>query len=239
MKQTKAMVFGFSLALLLFIGNLTIAANPNGEPFKAVWQAISDLQNQINIIELTPGPQGPAGPQGPQGEKGEPGTDGQDGAQGLPGKDGLSVHLFDGNNQDLGILLDADLYNGGITRQFRTYLPDENVIVSFFLTHQQRKVQFADGGVSSGIFFEGLNCTGNPSFRIPHSSPHMVYRMISETISPRYFTFLNDEGDILTKSYFDGAICQNFVSPQLQYGYALREISIPFTEPIAWPLEIR
>lgn len=36
----------------------------------------ADLQNQIDNIQLTPGPQGPAGPQGPQGPTGEDGVDG-------------------------------------------------------------------------------------------------------------------------------------------------------------------
>ena len=53
-----------------------------------------DLQNQINNIELTPGPQGEVGPQGPQGEKGDigpiglPGPQGEAGAQGIQGEKG-------------------------------------------------------------------------------------------------------------------------------------------------------
>ena len=38
----------------------------SGFPF-LVCMAIADLQNQINHIQSTPGPQGPAGPQGPSG----------------------------------------------------------------------------------------------------------------------------------------------------------------------------
>lgn len=44
-----------------------------------------NLQNQIDTIELTPGPEGPEGPEGPQGP---PGVDGATGADGLPGTDG-------------------------------------------------------------------------------------------------------------------------------------------------------
>lgn len=46
-----------------------------------------NLQDQINTIELVPGPQGPQGDPGPQGI---PGTDGQPGADGQDGKDGLN-----------------------------------------------------------------------------------------------------------------------------------------------------
>jgi len=54
----------------------------------------ADLQNQINNIELTPGPQGPAGPQGPvgltgaTGPQGLPGNNGTDGATGPQGPQG-------------------------------------------------------------------------------------------------------------------------------------------------------
>jgi len=48
----------------------------------------NDLQNQINTIELTPGPPGPTGGTGP------PGTPGTDGAPGPPGADGAASSGF-------------------------------------------------------------------------------------------------------------------------------------------------
>lgn len=36
----------------------------NGQPFLEIWTAINNLQNQINNIQLTPGPQGPKGDPG-------------------------------------------------------------------------------------------------------------------------------------------------------------------------------
>lgn len=47
-----------------------------------------EVDNAIEEIELTPGPQGPQGPQGIQGEPGPAGADGKDGQDGAPGKDG-------------------------------------------------------------------------------------------------------------------------------------------------------
>lgn len=51
-----------------------------GNPFLLIWEAIYALQDaviflqeQIDNIELIPGPPGPEGPQGPQGEQGIPG----------------------------------------------------------------------------------------------------------------------------------------------------------------------
>ncbi|MGB8215763.1 MAG: hypothetical protein WCE94_00515 [Candidatus Methanoperedens sp.] len=87
-------------------------AQPSGTPFQALWDAINgttskfaDLQQQINNIQLTPGPQGPQGPQGlkgdtgatgaigPQGPKGDTGATGATGAigpQGLKGDTGAT-----------------------------------------------------------------------------------------------------------------------------------------------------
>src|SRR3990172_7796458 len=54
--------------------------------------ADEDLQNQLNNIQLTPGPPGPQGepgPAGPQGPQGEPGPVGAIGPQGPQGEVGL------------------------------------------------------------------------------------------------------------------------------------------------------
>lgn len=48
-------------------------SNPN---LRTLWNAITNLQTQIDAIELTPGPQGPPGPQGVPGPQGPPGNDG-------------------------------------------------------------------------------------------------------------------------------------------------------------------
>ena len=60
------------------------------------------VDDQIEHIELTPGPQGPAGPQGPQGTQGIQGTQGPQGEQGpqgtqgtpgANGQDGITPHI--------------------------------------------------------------------------------------------------------------------------------------------------
>lgn len=71
---------------------------PPGNPFNTIWTLFQDLQTQItalqdqvNTIELTPGPQGEkgdTGAQGPQGEVGPAGETGATGATGPAGADG-------------------------------------------------------------------------------------------------------------------------------------------------------
>lgn len=73
-----------SIVLIVFLLTLTITgtvlAQGNGNtnnPFVAVWEAIEDLQTQLDNIQTTPGP---TGPQGPQGETGPEGPQGPIGA---------------------------------------------------------------------------------------------------------------------------------------------------------------
>lgn len=68
---------------LLILGFSTFAlAKTNGTPFEAIWSVITQLQEQVSSIQLTPGPQGPKGdtgeqgPVGPQGESGFSATHG-------------------------------------------------------------------------------------------------------------------------------------------------------------------
>ena len=64
----------------------------NGTVKSYVDTAVQDLAQQVNQdiqeIELTPGPQGPQGEPGPTGPQGPPGADGQAGATGPTGADG-------------------------------------------------------------------------------------------------------------------------------------------------------
>ncbi|MFH1726000.1 MAG: hypothetical protein ABII00_15440 [Elusimicrobiota bacterium] len=55
---------------------------PNGQPF-------NQIQEQIDTIELTPGPQGDTGPMGPQGDQGDIGPIGPQGEKGDTGEQGI------------------------------------------------------------------------------------------------------------------------------------------------------
>ena len=77
--RVTAIIIGVLLA-----GSQVIYAEPppgNGSPFDEIRAAIEDLytivsglQDQIDAIQLLPGPQGPVGPKGPQGPEGPPGS---------------------------------------------------------------------------------------------------------------------------------------------------------------------
>lgn len=79
------------------------------------------VDEQIENIELTPGPQGPAGPQGPQGTQGIQGTQGPQGEQGpqgtqgtpgTNGQDGITPHIGENGNWFIGDT-DTDVHAQG------------------------------------------------------------------------------------------------------------------------------
>ena len=94
------LLLGFSFVIFLLQPADSMA---QGNPFDALQGQVDGLQQQINTIETTPGPQGDtgpqgetgpqgpqgdAGPQGPQGDIGPQGPQGDTGAQGLQGDAG-------------------------------------------------------------------------------------------------------------------------------------------------------
>ena len=83
-------VFSTSFALPGFADDKGNSKNSRGIPFqiKIIKKKIRDLQEQINAIELTPGPEGPQGPQGDPGPAGPAGPQGVAGANGATGPAG-------------------------------------------------------------------------------------------------------------------------------------------------------
>jgi len=101
----------------------------NGLPFDEIWNAINNLQRQMDLILTkldglddissgTPGTvgpqgeQGPAGPQGPQGEQGAAGLQGEQGPAGPQGKGGTQVIKF---GEDVSFLFLTNPYTLFIT----------------------------------------------------------------------------------------------------------------------------
>lgn len=115
-----------------------VKANNNQDKITGLYDNVVNLQQQIDNIELTPGPPGPPGPkgdkgdQGIQGLQGDPGPKGdtgdtgpkgdtgEQGPQGIPGQDGADCPFSVADYNDLLDRLDAlevrfvDLGNGTV-----------------------------------------------------------------------------------------------------------------------------
>ena len=95
-KKWKSMYLVAASTVLLFgYSSVTFADKnkdnhqyKNGKPFSFLQKQINEIKQDIDNIELTPGPQGPAGPQGPKGETGATGPQGPKGDTGATGPAG-------------------------------------------------------------------------------------------------------------------------------------------------------
>lgn len=78
----KKALFGLIAVCFLTTTFTVVSAKTNGQPFKDIWEYAKYLEQQIENIQLTPGPQGPQGEVGSMGSVGPAGKDGQDAQQG-------------------------------------------------------------------------------------------------------------------------------------------------------------
>ena len=225
MKQRIAWIAIVAVATLGFYAPYSLAAKAKPvKPVDAVWQAIADLKNQIANISLTPGPQGEAGPQGPAGEKGE---------QGIPGAGGVDLHLYDANDQALGTVLTADgsmaditVFNstaGGVLH-FRQERRNGSNVISMQ----------NDGAVS----FAESNCTGQVYVSGGSQFPGGIVA-VGNPNGYRAFRRLNNEpvSGVQFNSVLLSSGCLN--NPDISTLSVVEEVQIPFSFPLAFPLDIR
>jgi len=199
-----------------------------------------EMMTTLNTV----GPLGPIGPTGPQGEvgpagvglkgdkgdtgvqgiQGEPGPKGDRGIQGLQGEPGNVLHLWDANGQDLGVL----------TGTYATYVPDQKILLTFDVTRNEDGSGSASVASSgNSVLFPQMNCTGTP-YTNASSSPNII-----RIAGGRLFRYTT--GDLVTGqpqvSVLDSLGCRNMALGGAVF-YTLEEIPWPFTEPLAWPLDI-
>lgn len=163
--------------------------------------------------------QGPAGPQGIQGDKGDKGD---------PGTNGSSLHLYDANNQDLGILIDMQ---STWATFFVTYLPVQRMFLSFGQNRDSLSVNV--GPAYFGLYFLQENCEGTPYV---NDSGNPMGAVISH--GNRAFRYTNEDvlhggQPLSTLEYPTG--CLNSLAGAGTL-YPMEEITLPFTLPLAWPL---
>jgi len=224
------------VTILLLSGVTAFAGQtPAGNPFQAIWNAINSLQTQLNNIRLIPGPPGP------KGDKGDVGTQGPQGIPGPQGPAGLPYHVYDSNDQDLGILIDADVYPSvDYDRQlYKTFLLEQGVFLPIESNIRSNSIALIMGSYG-GVFFEQRDCTGT-AFSRNQSSASIGTHMLVKVTGPRYFKY-NDSNLVqhVSNSYipFVGQACTN-TGEESSNGYTLEEVLLPFIEPLQWPLKIR
>lgn len=188
--------------------------------------------------------------QGPKGDKGDPGLPGADGANGAPGEQGLQgiqgdkgdkgdqgnpgtnaavLHVYDANGLDLGVLVSiGSVSNLG---QVVSYLSDLGVFLNFRQNSATKTILMDN---NAAIFFPSDNCTGNP-----YSSATANPSATITSNSGRVFKYTNQPLVQGNDSWSRlGNICENGQGVSQLYA-PLVEVTLPFSLPPAWPLEVR
>lgn len=225
----KYAVYSLVVAMVVMTASLSVVSAANEKnPFEMVWAAIKDIQEQIVNIALLPGPQGEQGPVGATSTV--PGPIGPQGPQGEPGEGGPSLVLKDANGQNLGILL-GSTRGGSSERKYETYLPDIDVFLQIVERTSARTVIIDDN--PPVIYFTELNCLGTPFDGTSSASKSVTPVLANGKTYKITGPSLNSP---VAKSRLDQATCSN--GEQQLGGILAEEITLPFNEPIAYPLSV-
>ena len=227
-----------------------------GEDFKRKDCKATDQLLSFNVS----GPKGDKGDKGDAGEmglQGLKGDKGEKGDSGTGGGSGSQLHLYDANNQDLGIVVDH-VGNQG----YNSFITSIESFVEF--EGSRRLGAGAHAGdpnhhyeayiVNNGnIFYLLPDCAGIPySGDIASQPQNTIFiggstnRMFKTTdgLITRNIEVTN-AGEVpghLIMSYLSSSTgCANNPSASYQVPsfVPLEEISLPFTLPLAWPLQTR
>lgn len=174
----------------------------------------------------TQGPKGDIGDTGPQGLQGEFGPTGP---QGVAGTNGNQYHLYDLNNQDLGIILKLP---GGGDNSYSTLLPDVKLSLNLRDGGFDNMI-IADGPVE--IRYSGTDCTGE-SFAL-------VGRPLTLLLGWDGNNYVNTQTTATARttlsSISSSGACKNFNTPELnQSTFLVNQIHTTFSGNIVKPLHI-
>jgi len=182
-------------------------------------------RNETAVSWNTEGEKGETGEDGEQGEKGDTGEAGAD------GEGGTEFHLVDGDGQDLGIVLRARTNANGFT----TYIAEVDGLFGFDQTANEAGL--LKNGV--GVHFEQAECAGEPHFKGNFSkSTQVIYH---DRVEDKFYKKNADdnvqERDSQSRLEVDRG-CVGDLSTD-SHTLLLEEITLPFTEPLAVPLEVK
>ena len=180
---------------------------------------------------------GPVGPMGATGTPGAAGLQGPKGDAGSPGKDGTpsqNLHLLDANGRDLGIYLGRISISGA----YEAYLPTLGISVFITTNDENETVAIAPAGAGGGAQYASSDCSGN-GYTSTGGSLNELSEIDVLPSGTHYYTPLAAARvtvNIASRAG-NGGTCTTF-TPIPETVILLKEITLPFTVPIPWPLHI-
>lgn len=144
-----------------------------------------------------------------------------------------ALHLFDGNNQDLGLLIQANRP----ASVFITYLQNQNVLLEIRNNSDTSNHAPFIVTSNSNIYYSGPDCTGTP-----YSGEGSPSASVVTFVGNRLFRFTNGSSNnhflsTLIGDPGNGHGCVNGQAPVTSLS-PLEEIPMPISLPLAWPLRV-
>lgn len=230
-------------ASLLAIAKSPVHANPNSNP---IFATLQDVQDAINTA-LTPVNNAIASLQQQQ-------TTQSQQISSLQNAGSKALHVYDANGQDLGLATD---HSGN---QTTVYSPT----LQRFIYLNINNISSINGNLTSNavVYFQSNNCTGTPysivegntPYDIPYTLPDATVANITPNdllqVSPQHFYVIPDGA---TPTFMAPSSEQYWISGTITTGcftgpfnfqpephaYALQQVSLPFTLPLALPLQFK
>ncbi|TSC79800.1 MAG: hypothetical protein G01um101429_327 [Parcubacteria group bacterium Gr01-1014_29] len=176
--------------------------------------------------------------------KGEKGDKGDTGLSGVDGKNATELHLFDANGQDLGIYV-GENSAGMPSEQPITFNTGLGVFFGFAQSGaEQKKAKFEPRETT--LLFEQIDCGGDMFVHVTTGRQvQNIFAVDNGGNNPRNFPLFLIEKESASRTILSHSTgtpsprCQNYSVPQTVETLVATEVVLPFTEPLAWPLEVR
>ena len=213
-------------------GEITICVQKGGT-VHVVGEGFKQSECNKNETLLSWNIQGPAGPKGDKGDKGDPGSPGEKGDQGdrgEPGTNGTALHVFDANNNDLGNFVG---YAGD--NILHVYSPGVGGLITFTITlSNPRTVTILP---VQHIVYLLPDCAGTPY--VGHVASAVPLTVLRDGSTSAFFIPTTD-APVMSQSVSElrSQGCGNTDPQELKDYYPLRQVTLPFAYPPAWPLRI-
>jgi hypothetical protein len=216
-------------ASLLVIARTPVHAASSNNP---IFATIQDVQNAINAA-LAPIQSTIADLQTQQANQATQ-------ISNLQSASNKALHVYNANGQDLGI----STFHSGAANTI--YSPTLQRFIYLYFTDSSIDGDFNTGATGSTAYYQSTDCTGTP-YTLPLFANPDGWTSDLIPVSPQAFYIIPDHAPTTTVSINSAlqwdtsshqSLCHFYSLPNTQ-AYQLQTVSLPFTTPLALPLQFK
>lgn len=221
-----------AIVLVLLTGGTVLASSKENSPVHYLLSVVQVLEEKLTLLEeKLDDVQTTPGPQGEQGEQGEPGPQGVQGVQGESGQMGSSLMVVDATGLEVGYLVDH--------QDTKIFVSSLNKIISYDFKTASFALDYIFG--FRDFYYTSADCSGQPLIEyILLLNPYHVLRFygVGDTLySPNDFTDIFPLETIVVNSQSSSSGCTSRSSELVGYT-KLYPVELPsYTAPLSIVVE--